>query len=305
MQRLRLRGQQRRNLGAEFAGEQLREQLLVDLGLRRQHVHRADEVAPGILAPGVVLVDARVERDVLLLGNEVARGAGVIHGGVRRRAEHVFARLLLEDARRAAIEIDRQRLELFGHRRDREAASRRDVADHRVDLVALHQVAEFGDDLRGRAGLVDEFRLDLGAAEPDRVVGRGRRAGIERLDHDLGAVAARNAERARGRPAQERHDAELDRRGGRRRGLLRQRNRCRCERQRGSQSQHAGGFQFTTIHCFFLPDRAIAVRRCRFPWASANAIRMPDSTGFPAPSQLVMPALVAGIHVLLQGPPPK
>ena len=168
VQRLRLRGQQRGDFRAVLAREQLREQLLVDLGLRRQHAHRADEVAPGVLAPGVVLVDAGEQRDVLLLGEQVARRGGVIHGRVRRRAEHVFARLLLEDARRAAVEIDGQRLELVGDRRHREAASRRDVADDRVDLVALHEVAEFGDDLRGRAGLVDVFGLDLGAAEARR-----------------------------------------------------------------------------------------------------------------------------------------
>ena len=247
MQRLRLGGQQRGNLRAELAREQLRKQLLLDLRLRRQHVHRADEVAPGILAPGVVLVDARIERDVLLLGDQVARRAGVIHGGVRRRTEHVFARLLLEDARRAAIVIDRQRLELFGHRRDREAAAGRNVADHGVDLIALHEVAEFGDDLRGRAGLVDVLGFDLGAAEAHRVVRRGRGAGIERLDHDLGAVAPGHAEWARGGPAQERHDADLDRRGRGRRRLLRGRERPGRERQSGSQTQHVDSFRNTSF----------------------------------------------------------
>ena len=143
---------------------------LSTLAFGARMLHRADEVAPGILAPGVVLVDAGIARDVLLLRDEVARRAGVIHRGVRRRTEDVFARLFLEDARRAAVEIDRQRLELLGDRRDRKAASRGDVADHRVDLVALHQIAELGDDLGGGARLVDVLGLDLGAAEPDRVV---------------------------------------------------------------------------------------------------------------------------------------
>src|SRR5882757_799941 len=210
MERLRLRREQGRDLGAELAREQFWKQLLVDFRRWRQHAHRAHEVAPGILAPGVVLVDAGKERDLLFLGDQVARRAGVIHGGVGRRAEHVFARLLLEDPRRAAVEIDGEGLELLGHRGDREAAPRRDIADYGVDLVALHQVAEFGDDLGSRARLVDVLGFDLGAAEPDGVVGRGCRAGVERLDHDLGAVAPGHAERARARAAQERYDADLD-----------------------------------------------------------------------------------------------
>ena len=126
-----------------------------------------DEVAPGILAPGVVLVDAGIDRDVLLLGEDVARRR-------RRcpwwRAASCGTRICAASPRRCAACRSRkhgERLQLLGDRRDREAIARRDVADHGVDLVALHEVAEFGDRLRGRAGLVDEFDLDLGAAEAD------------------------------------------------------------------------------------------------------------------------------------------
>ena len=125
-----------------------------------------------------------------------------------------MARGFLEDARRAAVVIDGERLELLGDRRHREAASRGDVADHRIDLVALDEVAEFGDDLRRRAGLVDVFRLDLGAAEAHGVVGRRCGPGVEGLDQDFRAVAPGNAERRRRGTGQERHDAELH--GGRR-----------------------------------------------------------------------------------------
>jgi hypothetical protein len=194
MERLRLRRQQGGNLGAELAGEQLRKQLLVDFCLRRQHPHRPHEVAPGILAPGVILIDAGIERDVFLLGEEVACRAGIIHGRVRGGAEDIFARLLLEDAGRAAVEIDGERLELVRDRCHREAAAGRDVADDSVDLIALHQIAEFGHNLRGGAGFVDVLGVDLGAAQADGVVGCRRGAGVERLDHDLGAVAAGHPE---------------------------------------------------------------------------------------------------------------
>lgn len=148
------------------------------------------------------------------LREQVAGRGGVIHRGVSSGAEHVVARLLLEHARRSAVEVDGQRLQLIGDRRHREATSRRDVADHRIDLIALHEVAKLSDHLRGRARLVDELGLDLGAAEAHRVVRRRRLTGVERLDHDLGAVTARHAERAGRGTREERDDAELDRRGG-------------------------------------------------------------------------------------------
>ena len=143
----------------------------VDLGC--QNFHRADEVAPGILAPGVVLVDAGIAGHVFLFRQHVAGRRDVIHGGVRADAEHVIARLLLEDARRAAIVEHGERLEFFRHRRHRQAVSRRHVADHGVDLVALHQVAKFGDHIGGGAGLVDIFRFDLAPPIPTLLKGAG------------------------------------------------------------------------------------------------------------------------------------
>ena len=76
------------------------------------------------------------------------------------RNTYLYERLL-EDPRRAAVEEHGQDLELLGDRRDREAAARRDVADDRIDVLALHEVAQLGD-LGGRAArLVDVDRLDL------------------------------------------------------------------------------------------------------------------------------------------------
>ena len=59
MQDLRIRRQKRRNLGAILARKQLGEEDLVGLCLGHQNLHGADEIAPGVLAPGVVLLDAR------------------------------------------------------------------------------------------------------------------------------------------------------------------------------------------------------------------------------------------------------
>ena len=68
----------------------------------------------------------------------------------------------------------RKLLQLLGRRRHREAVARADVADHRVDVLALERVAQLLDLLGGAAGLVDEIDFDLQAAEADLVVGLGR-----------------------------------------------------------------------------------------------------------------------------------
>ena len=249
MNDLRFRGQQRRNLGAELAGEQLGKQHLVGGRLRCQRLHRQIEVAPGILAPGVILVDAGIGRHVLHLAEHVFGRRHVVHGGVRVDAEHVFARLLLEDARRAAHVENGELLQLLRHRHDRQAIARRHVAEHDVDLVALHEVAILRHLLGGRAGLVDVFDLELGAAEPDLVVGRRELAGVEVLDQDLGRVAPGNSERRRRRAGQECHDADLDGGGRRRRRLLGGRRDRRGERrQAGEPERVASGFDIAMGH---------------------------------------------------------
>ena len=163
-----------------------------------------------ILAPGVVLVDQVEGVDLDVARLQVARQRDVVHRRVRRGAEHVVVLAVLEDARRAAVVEDEELLQLLGHRRHRQAVARADVADHRVDLVAVVQVAQLLHLLGGAAVLVDIDRLDLHAAEADLVVRRRRGAGVEGLDHHLGAVDRRDAE-ALGRLArQEADDAQLE-----------------------------------------------------------------------------------------------
>jgi hypothetical protein len=134
---------------------------------------------------------------------------------MRAHSEHVGARLFLEDARRSAVIEHGERLELLGDRRDREAAAGRDIADHRVDLVTLHKVAKFGDDIGCGTGFVNIFCFDLAAAEADLVEGCRHLSGVHGLDHDLGAVASGDAERGSGGSGQEADDAKLHGRSGR------------------------------------------------------------------------------------------
>src|ERR1700728_480932 len=235
MDDLRIGRQQRRDLGAIFSGEELWKQLLVDRRRRIEIFHREAEVAPRILSPGIVLVDAGIYGNVLYLRQHVARGGDVIHGRERIDAEDIVARLLLEDARGAADVEEGEFLQFLGHGRDGEAAARGYVPDHHVDVIALHQVAVLGDDVRGRAGFIDEFRIDLGAAEPDLIVGRWRLSAVESLDQDLGPVAIGDAEGGGGGTAGEGYKADLDGRG---RGLLSVRSAGRKE-QREQQSGRA------------------------------------------------------------------
>ena len=148
----------------------------------------------------------------LNLLSDVFRRRYVVHGRMRIDAEDVVARLFLKDARRAANVEHGKLFQFFGHRRDREAISRRHVADHHVDVIALHEIAELGDHVRGGAGLVEEFGLDLGAAESDLVIGRRDLAGVELIDQEFGGVVIGYAERGGGRSGEESHKADLDRR---------------------------------------------------------------------------------------------
>ena len=209
---IRPRAEQRRDLGVVLTGEELGHLRGLDLDPGNELLHRRLEIVPGILAPGVVLVEAGDRLDAALgVFHEEGR-AYAVHGRGGRSAEHVLVARVLEYARRAAVEEVGELLELLGDRRDRQAVAARDVADHQIDVVALHEIPELGD-LRGAgARFVHHHDLDPGAAETRLAVGRGRFARIQLVDHEIRGVLRRHAE-GRGRGAgQERHDADLDRR---------------------------------------------------------------------------------------------
>ena len=126
-------------------------------------------------------------------------------------AEQVLVARVLEDARRAAIEEDRQLLELIGERRNRQAVAGGDVSDHRIDILTLHQIAILRHLLGRAAGLVDDGGFDGHAVNAFGRIRRRQRTGIERLDGELRRVARGHPERSGGRAGEERHDPELER----------------------------------------------------------------------------------------------
>ena len=195
-----------------------------------QRLHRALEVGPGVLAPGIVLVDARERFHVGNALEQIERDGDVIHRAGRPGTEHVLVARVFEDARRAAVEQNRELLQLFGHWRDRQAIAARDVADDDIDRG--DKIAELGDLLLRTAGLVDDHELDRSAAEALLRVGCRHGAGIKQLGRQLGSIAGRNAERAGGRSREQRHDANFDRllRWGYRHGEQRdERGQCRAQ----------------------------------------------------------------------------
>ena len=116
-----------------------------------------------------------------------------------RGAEDVIVFRLLEDARRAAIHQHEHLLQLFGDRRHGETVAGADIAQYDVDIVALIEVAQLLDLLGRAAVLVDDDRLDLQSAEAHFVVRRGPGTLVQLVDHELAAVAGRNAKTVGGR----------------------------------------------------------------------------------------------------------
>ena len=194
---------QRGDLRAVLAGAELGHLRGGHARIRPERLHRQVEVVPGVLAPGVVLVDAGVGLDVGALVEQVERRGHCIHRRVRTGAEHVLVAALLEHARSAAVEQHGELLHLLGHRRDGQAIAAGDVADDEVDVLPLHQVAELAHLLGGPARFVDDYQLQGGAAEAAGVVGRRRLAGVEGLDDGLGRDLRRHAKWARSRAGQE------------------------------------------------------------------------------------------------------
>jgi hypothetical protein len=204
-------GEERRDFRAVLPGEELGHLRGSDLHPRLQGLHRRLEIVPRVLAPGVVLVDAREFLDVGLHLRHVQRRGDVVHGRGGAGAEQVLVARVLEDARCTAVEEHGELLQLLGERRDREAVAAGDVADHHVHVVALHEVAILVHLLRGAAGFIHQQHLDRGPAESLLRIGRGQLAGVDGIDDELGAVARGHSEGPGGRAGQERHDADLDR----------------------------------------------------------------------------------------------
>src|SRR3954468_13468160 len=98
-----------------WPGEELGHLRGLHIEARHQHLHRRLEVAPRVLAPGVVLVEAGDRLHARLRVLDVERGADRIHGRRGRGAEHVFVASVLEDPRRAAVEEVGELLQLLGH----------------------------------------------------------------------------------------------------------------------------------------------------------------------------------------------
>ncbi len=202
--------QQHGNLRAELAGEQLGKLLGDDLHLRLDRRHGQVEVPPGILTPGVVGVDGSHGVHVGEPAIDIVGGRHAVGDGRGNGAENVLVIPVLEQPGGSADGNHGQRFQLVGHRRDRQAVPAGDVADHRVHLVALDKVAEFGDLLGRSAALVDVLGLDGGAGHALGVVGSGKGAPVDGVDHDLHAIAGRNAEGSGRGTGQEQGDAKLD-----------------------------------------------------------------------------------------------
>ena len=131
-----LAAEQRRDLGIELAGEQLGHLRVLDFDLRKQLLHRRFEVSPGILSPGVVLVEAGDRFQFRLGVLDVKRRADAVHG---RGWSECETRTCSSRPRKCAACRNRRNLvkllQFFGHRRDREAVAAGDLADHHVDVV--------------------------------------------------------------------------------------------------------------------------------------------------------------------------
>ena len=165
--------QQGRDLGAVLTRAEFRPELDFCLRFRLGLGEAALEILPRILAPGVIWVDGADIGHVDTAPYKVAGHGDVIHRAVGRRAKDVFELVLLEDARRTAVKENEKPLQFLGRRRDSESIARTNIAQQRVDVVALERIAQFFDLLGGAAGLVNELNFDLQATESDLVVGLG------------------------------------------------------------------------------------------------------------------------------------
>ena len=165
--------------------------------VRHQGCHRQLEIAPGILAPGIILVDAGNTLDLVFhLGRDIARCRDVVRGRMVDGTEYVFGIFInfLEHARCAANRLNRQNLQFFGNRGRRSTCAGRDNADDRIDIVFLNLVAHLGDLLGTAAGFVIDQRFNLTTGKTLGVVGGGQFAVIDTANDQFRAVLCRNAE---------------------------------------------------------------------------------------------------------------
>lgn len=162
------------------------------------------------LPPSVVLVHGADIGDLDAALHQVAGHGDVIHRAMSGSAKDIFEFVLFEDARGAAVEENKKLLERLGCRRDRQAVARADIAQDRVDMVALKRVAQFLDLLGGATCLVNELNFDFQAAKADFVVGFREASGIERIDDGLRALHGRLAERFSSLPGEERDEGQFE-----------------------------------------------------------------------------------------------
>ena len=123
-----------------MTGEQLGKLLGRDLDAGAERLHRRFEVVPGILSPCIVLINSGNSLYVLVAREQVASGRNVVHCGVRASSKQIFVACILENAWCAAVEEDRELLQLVGERRDGETVAGGDITDDRIDVGALDQV---------------------------------------------------------------------------------------------------------------------------------------------------------------------
>ena len=199
---------------------------------------------------------------------------------MRPSAEHVLVTRIFEDARRAAVEQNRDLLHLFGYRRDGQAVAARDVADDEIDIAALDQIAVLAHLLGGTTRLVDDHQLHRRAAEALGVVRRRRLARVQGFDDGLGRQLGRHAERPGRGPGEEGDETDAD-------GLavVGMSNGChdpqQCQREQARQPERAMAHGRLLQRCFIVGEKM----RKNSPAGSGAAGQPGESSSLRASSQ--------------------
>ena len=175
------------------------------MNVRFELFHRFGEVAPGILPPGIILVDPGDALEIGVTFQQIAGRRDIVHRRGTAGTKEVFRRGndIFKDLRGAAVEKDGQLAQFFGYRSDRLAMAAGDIADHHIDFLLLDELAILGDLLLSIAGFVDEDCFQLGAGNPFGVVRSRNVTGVNGLDHEFRSIAGGNTERSRSAAGQE------------------------------------------------------------------------------------------------------